>query len=312
MNHLFNDGLPEAILLAVSNDQYDPGESDYTPSSLNSAAYQRRLEKDTEAQLKHFKDSNQLKQYSNLLRQVQQPASKRIWALLGSAVHYMIELAGDKAEHLECEHRFYGTVKTLFGDSKIGAQIDILDTIKNAIFDMKVTSTYVFAGGIKPEWEAQLNVQRWCVWKESGRVVDSLNIVAIWKDWSLSRKHGVYPDSQCSNLEVNVWPMYVTEAWIREKVVERESAMQADSLDEVTPCSDVEVWAKPTKYAVTKPGASRAMKVFDVETEAIEYSSTKAEAFVKTRPGARTRCEGFCDVAYICPAFNAHKKEYSE
>ena len=46
MSRIINDGLPEAVYLAVCNDKYNPGTADYTPSSLNEPAYLRRLKKE--------------------------------------------------------------------------------------------------------------------------------------------------------------------------------------------------------------------------------------------------------------------------
>jgi hypothetical protein len=292
---IINDGLPEAIFLAVQNDKYDSGESDYTPSSLNSPAYQRRLEKDN-------KDK------------IVETASSRIWALLGSAVHYMIQLAGEKAKHFQCERRFYGTVQTPFGEKKIGAQVDVFDTIKKSLLDFKVTSTYVFGKGLKPEWISQLNIGLWCIWKNIGTLVDSLNIVCIWKDWSKNKQYGVYPVSPCSNLPIPVWSLEETERWIIERIVIHETAMASESIDDIEPCSEEETWAKPTKFAVMKVGQDRAKKVFDLEHEAQDFASEKddPQLFVKKRPGVRTRCKGYCSVSEFCPAYKAHKEEFGE
>lgn len=317
MNHIYNDGLPEAIFLAIKNDQYDPGDSDFTPSSLNAPAYQRRLESDMGKELKRLKATGLLERYDELLKKVEQPASAKIWALFGSAVHYIIQLAGEMSKHLICERRYYGTVQTLFGEKKIGSQIDIHDTVKNEIQDFKTSKTYVYerykAEGLKLEWESQLNIGRWCVWKETGKIVDTLNSVALWKDYSESRRGKVYPFSECSTLTARVWSLEETEDWIKRKVVEHESAMQSDSIDDVTPCSEEEVWAKPTKYAVTKPGSSRAYKVKDTMDEALEVLKDKPGYRIDVRKGVRTRCcRKWCSVCDICPAFKAHKEEFGE
>ena len=291
---IINDGLPEALYLALTNDQYDPGKSDYTPSSLNEPAYLRRLKKE-------FGD------------QVEEKASSRIWALLGSSVHYMIELAGEKATNTEVERRFYGTLGTARGDYTIGAQTDILDHDKNGIFDMKVTSAWAFGKGVKPEWESQLNVNRWCIWKETGQIVDNLNIVAIWRDWQASKaSQPNYPSSQSTLISVPVWSMGNTEDWIRTKVLEREQAMDEEQIADVTPCSPEEMWAKPDKWAVMKVGGHRALKLFEDEKAALAYTASKPDTYLHKRPGERTRCKGYCPVSKFCPVYNQHKGKYGE
>ena len=287
-----NDGMPEVIYKALCNDKYDPGDSDYTPSSLNEPAYLRRLKKE-------FGD------------QVEEPASSRVWALIGSSVHYMIELAEEGSSNTECERRFYGTIDTGFGPFKIGSQVDILDHDKNGIFDMKVTSSWSYGKGVKPEWESQLNVGRWCIFQETGQLVDNLNIVAIWRDWQMSKKDNPdYPSSQVSLIEVPVWDMGRTHKWIMEQVIDREIAMTQDSIADVLPCTEEEMWAKPSKWAVVKEKGGRATKVFDLERSALEYVSEKPQYIVEKRHGARTRCEGYCPVAKFCPSYQQHLKKF--
>ena len=281
---IINDGLPEPIYRVLQNDQYDPGESDYTTSSLNQPPYQRQL-------------------FRELGDQLTENASDKIWALLGSSVHYVIELAGEKIANYEAEHRYYGTVSTLFGDKKIGAQVDLLDTSSLTIYDMKCTSVYSAMGEPKDEWVQQLNVQRWCIWKHAGKVVNSLNIVGIWRDWSKSKvvtSHD-YPRQQCSIIEIPIWTFEQTEDWIRGRVTLHEEAKIETSANTTT-CSDEETWAKPTKWAAKKEGSSRATKLFDDEEPAVAFANSKG-LVVEERPGERTRCKNYCPASNLCPAY---------
>lgn len=294
---IINDGLPEPIFMALQNDKYDPGMADYTPSSLNQPAYQISL-------------GNRLPP-----EKITEPASSRIWALLGSAVHYMIELAGEQAKgRYTCEKRYYGTVDTLYGPKKIGAQIDLLDTFGNMrSYDMKVTSVYSAMKDPKADWVQQMNVGRWCIWKETGYIVNGLTIVGIWRDWVKTKVNtSNYPASQCGMIEIPLWDLDETERWIIQRVEEREYAKAAYRVEDVPPCTDEDVWAKPTKYAVMKPGGSRAVKLCDTETEALAVVGEKSGTFIEMRPGARTRCEGYCPVSSYCPAFADWKEKYAK
>lgn len=291
-DNVFNDGLPEPIFLAVSNDKYDPGRSDYTPSSLIAPAYQRKLIRENRDKIKI-------------------PASSRIWALLGSAVHYMIELAGEKAaETYECERRFYGEIDVPgYGIKTVGAQVDILQRAPTVeIHDMKTTGVYAAQKEAKDEWIQQLNLGRWCVFRETGILVEKLNIVGIWRDW---RKRDIgqpgYPQTQVSSIPLEVWSLDRTEAWIVERIIEREIAAE-QALEDALPCSREDMWAKPDKWAIKKPGGSRARKVCDDELEAV--NELKAGEFIEERPGERTRCAGYCDAANICPVWLAHRMKH--
>lgn len=288
---LINDGLPEPIFLALQNDKYTPGEADYTPSSLNQPVYQRKLIRE------HGRD-------------IEEPASGRIWALLGSAVHYMIELAGERSIDYICEKRYYGDIEITLGKFKIGAQVDIYDTsipLSHAIFDMKTTSAYSVQNGAKAEWEQQLNVQRWCIWKETGEVVKSLNIVAIVRDWHKSKLHEPgYPQKQVVTIPINVWTFEQTSNWIAGKVYYHESAKLVDP----EPCDEFDTWEKAGKWVVRKVGASRATRLYDTESDAKDDLDGRGKGFeMMERKGERIRCAGYCPVSSICPAWAKFQKE---
>ncbi len=291
---LINDGLPEPIFLALKNDKYDPGRADYTPSSLNQPAYQIAL-------------SQQLPP-----EKMQEPASSRIWALLGSAVHYMIELAGEEAKgRYECERRYYGTVNTdPYGIKVIGAQADIVDIEGKALYDMKTTSVYAIKDGAKPEWVSQLNVQRWAVFKETGLIIEKLYIVAILRDWTKTKAfESGYPKAQCVMIEIPIWELQETENWILGKVIERENAKASKRLHDIEPCSDEETWAKPTTFAIKKPGGARALKVCYSMEEAVSENGQRPGTTIEIRHGERTRCKAYCPCADHCPAYQAFLKE---
>jgi hypothetical protein len=283
--------VPDSLYKAICNDKYDKGEADYTPSSLNSPAYQKRLFHDFEDQL-------------------EEKASQAIWRLLGTAVHYIAELGAEQHDHIESERRFYGTIATKYGDKKIGAQVDVFDHSKNAIEDYKCTSVWSH-GKAKDEWIQQLNVGRWCVYEETGKVVEKLTIICIYRDWSArdAMMKPDYPKSQVALVDIPLWTHAQCEAWIREKVEEREAAMQAPTINDVIPCSDEDTWAKPTKYAVMKIGGSRATKVFESRASADEFAKSKGSDFyVDIRHGERTRCKGYCAGCKVCPAYQSHLK----
>jgi hypothetical protein len=75
--------------------------------------------------------------------------------------------------------------------------------------------------------------------------------------------------------------------------------------EELTHCTPEEMWEKPSKFAVMKPGAKRATKVFDSLADAEDFVS--GDMVIQLRPGERTRCERYCPVKEYCHQFKAYK-----
>lgn len=286
--------VPDSLYHAICNDRYNSGESDYTPSSLNQPAYQLRM-------YREHKDK------------LTENASACIWRLFGTAVHAIAEQGAEKVDHVESERRFYGTIGTAMGHFKIGSQVDVFDRKALGIEDYKVTSVWSH-GKQKDEWVSQLNVGRWCIYQETGILVEKLTIIAIYRDWSArdSAIKSDYPKAQVAEVFIPLWTLEYTEAWIRDKVEERERALRNPSIEDVTPCSDEEVWGSPSKFAVMMPGGSRALKVFDDSEEANGFSAVKKGSYVDERPGERKRCASYCAASEICPAYQAWKLKHGK
>ena len=67
-------------------------------------------------------------------------------------------------------------------------------------------------------------------------------------------------------------------------------------------CSDDETWKRSDAWAVKKKGLKRAMRVFDNEEKAIEFSVMQsASTEIEYRAGEAVRCNGnYCGVADFC------------
>jgi len=68
------------------------------------------------------------------------------------------------------------------------------------------------------------------------------------------------------------------------------------------------MWEKETTYAIKKEGGVRARSVHKTREEA-EAALTKGY-FLEVRPGERTRCQTFCQVAPFCEQFKKYKEEH--
>src|SRR3990167_5306958 len=111
--------LPEAIVRAARSDRYSRGRARMSVTQLIDSPRVQAL------RAKHRDD-------------MVEDVTDRIWALLGTAVHHLLEMgAGD--EHI-VEERLYTTVLgcTISG----GVDIQDLDGDKKGVIDYKVTSTW--------------------------------------------------------------------------------------------------------------------------------------------------------------------------
>lgn len=281
--------LPDIIARAVANDPYDPGETtDYSVTTLLKPAHQVMLERQHQDE-------------------ITEDVADRLWAMYGSAIHYIIERAENENDLIE--ERFYAEI-----DGKvISAQIDHYGLDTCAITDWKLTSAYkvkkALAGG-DHDWEAQLNVQRHLMLLRGYRV-DSLHIGAMvrdWSAWSWKTEEG-YPD-QIEYIEIPMWPDEKTVQYIKNRIV----AMENPEL-----CTREERWQPEPDYAVIKKGGSRPAKVESTFDAAATYAANKGWGgldadgkFLSTdyeiieREGPNRRCEGYCSVAPFCEFYKAN------
>lgn len=259
-------GLPEPLVNAVKNQAYSPGSSDITVTTLIQPPLIRKLRK----------------QYDS---EIEEDASDRIWALIGSATHGILENAF-KGSTARVEERVYAT---LLG-WKLGGQFDVLEG--STLSDYKITSVYSADGKI--EWEQQLNVLRWLLHKNNTQV-DKLQIIAIFRDWS---KHGIkknpdYPPSQVGVINIPVWTLEETEAYVKERIALHQ-------LEEPPMCNDEERWTTPEQWALMKKGGKRAIKLYPSQEGVI----LTPDQYWEHRPATHKRCEDYCSVSKFCPLWN--------
>lgn len=226
---------------------------------------------------------------------LEEDASDRIWALMGQIIHGVLESHADASDDL-IEHRMYADV----AGWTISGQLDRYDAATATLQDYKMTSVWEHVNGIKPEREAQLNILAWML-EQEGRKVDRIQIVAIYRDWSVSkaRNGGSYPQSQVAVHDVNLWTAEEQRVYIENRVAEHQNAEGAR-------CSSEDRWAKPTVWAVMKDGRKSAVKLHDSADQAQDHAANLGgKHYVVERPGEDTRCENYCSVAQWCPQRNS-------
>ena len=221
----------------------------------------------------------------------------RIWSLLGQAVHTILERA-NKSDVVE--ERLYADVSGW----KLSGQFDRMDLRDSCLDDYKCTSTYKVMMSDMVEWERQLNVLRWLA-IQNGYSVEKLRIIAILRDWRKSdaqHKAG-YPKQAVVTIDIPVWPLDETYAYIKERIALHQMAEQGELIG----CTDEERWYTGTTYALKKDGGKRAIKVYerkeDCEAQLVDGT------FIEERKGFYRRCEDYCEVANFCKQHQSSRVE---
>ena len=261
--------LPAAIVAAVQADPYEGG-GDISCTRLIDAPQIRVLGS------KH-KD------------EITVDVSERVFALMGQAVHTVLERAGLKEEGVIVEQRLFAEVNGW----QVSGQVDRMHIADGTLSDFKMTTVYKQHGS--DSWTRQLNVLRWLAHKNGFRI-DRLEVCAIFRDWrkTEAQRNPDYPQAAIQTITVPVWSLEDAEEYITERVYMHQAASRGESV----PCTDEERWFSGNQYALTKWGAKRATRV---SHDPREFGEVDFEQYsIEVRAGEFKRCEHYCDVREFC------------
>ena len=277
-------GIPETIVRAVADDEYDKGDSVLSVTQLISPP-----------RIVILQDLNK----DNLEVDV----IDRVPSLLGTAVHKIIEKGSKDIPGHIVEERLFATINGWKVSGAVDLQIDNGDGTW-AISDYKVTSVYSVLSD-KPEWEQQLNCYAHLARVAHGRNMTSLKIVAILRDWQRKQAEikADYPQGQIVIVDIPVWTPEQQEAYVTDRVALHQAARKAvDSGSDLDYCTDQERWVRGESWALVKEGRKSAVRLYDNETEASEAAAAAGAGHsVQHRPGSAVRCAGnYCLVSSWC------------
>lgn len=280
--------LPEPFINYTKKNEYSPGSSDITATTLIDSPKIGLLKR------KHYAE-------------VEEDISDRIMSLLGTAVHQILQ--DGAGEHDIVEERFYMDIH----GTKLGGQIDLMTPVEGGylVQDYKTTGAYSIQSNPngKKEWEEQLNIYA-ALAEENGVVVRGLEIVAIIRDWTAAgkKRSSNYPEHPVVRIPIPMW-----DSLDRVKFIEKRISIHKEANDQ-TPCTPEERWARAPKFAVHKRSMGslkqRATRVFDSIGDAGAFVlAGQGEQEIVERPGSSVRCEGnYCGVAEFCTQYQ-HTKE---
>lgn len=267
-------GLPDALVNAVKNDPYTGG-GDISVTKLIDSPQKRFL-------ARKFKEA------------VVEDVSERIWSLMGQAVHTVLERAQTSAL---VEKRLFAEVEGW----KLSGQFDRVHLADGVMQDWKVCSVYKAEGD--ESWTRQQNVLRWLA-AQNGITVDRLQVVAIFRDWKKSEasRKPEYPQQAVKVIDLPVWPLDETYAYISERVRLHQSAEAGQPVE----CTDDERWYSGTVYALKKIGGKRALRISRSRDE-LDIPGDGYE--IEERRGENRRCDSYCEVAPFCAQYQRLKGE---
>lgn len=230
--------------------------------------------------------------------EIVEDASDRLWALMGRAVHYILQ--SGETENVLVEE--YMTEEILPGVILSGSA-DLYTSEKGGtVADFKMTSawTIVYKSRFK-DWTAQLNSYAY-MFRKRGFPVHNGEIYAMLKDWNKNKAlaNHDYPQHNEYTLSVPIWSFADQHNQLVQRVQYMEETKKLSD-DQLPFCTPEERWEQPTVYAVMKEGRKSAVKLHDSEEAARKHIKELGEKhYLEVRPGKRTRCEEYCPVAKFC------------
>jgi hypothetical protein len=273
-------GVPEPLVTLASRQFYTKGKAQYSVTEIMAPPKIKRLRERFDGQIK-------------------QDVSDMLWNLLGSALHVVME-RGD-TDGWVMEERIFCEVDGVTISGAIDLQQETPEGI--VLIDYKFTSAWAVMQR-KEEWHQQLNMYKWLVETVKRKKVIGLKICALVRDFSRHETKEGYPKAPIEIVDIPMWDIVKTEAYVRERLnLHRDAKVAADFGDDLPPCSDEDRWQSETTYAVKRDGRKTAIRVFKSIDEATALAE-KEKGYVETRLGEPRRCTGnYCGVAEWCEQY---------
>jgi len=292
--------LPDTIMRAalIMNERYDKGNVERSVTQLIQPPRIDILRK------AHF-------------HEVEKDLSEEWWSLFGNAVHYILELG--KSPDMIAEQRLYAEIDGW----PISGKPDLIERHADNLYslgDYKVTTSYQLTkdeGGLKSEWEQQLNMLACLFAMNHQATFKELYIIAIVRDWQRKQAQAdlTYPAAPVVKIVAPIWTFAQQKAFLEERVRQHRNAEMLQDLGLPLPdCSPYERWSRADRYAVIRHGGKRAARVYDneeeAEADAKTRSTSKSMYEVEYRPGKSVRCAGnYCQCAEWCDQFARMRQE---
>lgn len=215
-----------------------------------------------------------------------------LYSLEGRALHHIIAQGKGDLPVVQ-EHR----MMVEYNGWEISGQFDVLYTDTRTLKDYKVSSVWSHILGGKQDHDEQLNFYAYLARRNELRV-DRLKVVMWFRDWMASQveRDKQYPPLKVIEHEIPMWPVDSQVLAFQAKVELHQKAMSGT----YPQCTAEERWARPDSWAVMKPGAKKAYRVFEEQALAHPMAASMSGYEVVYRPGENVRCARYCPVMQFC------------
>lgn len=237
--------------------------------------------------------------------EVEVDVADRIWMLMGTAVHAVIEQAAlasnpeDRASYGIVEER----LSAMVDGWELSGKPDLI--ADGEIWDWKFVSVWSTRDGVKPSWVQAANGYRWLKAQLEGNVAPSgLKVGVIYRDWlesAAKREPKTYPSNAVEVFDIRPYPLEEVERVIRARVRLHQEAAAGNIPD----CTSEERWARPDIWRVKARGRKVAVRggVHYNEADAQRMAKSKgSDHYVEHTKGESKRCNPkYCPVVKWCP-----------
>lgn len=225
--------------------------------------------------------------------------SERLWALFGTAIHYVLDKGDDKNVLKEEK------LEAIVAGKKLTGIADHFDG--KIISDWKFTSAWaVVYESSYADFEKQLNCYAF-MYTLLGFHIEAIQACLLLKDWSRmkAKEDPHYPQCQMKIVPLKLWTEAEQKAYIKERIIGLERYKDTPD-DKIPECTPEQRWHKDDKWAVMKGKNKRATRVLDTEEEAHRYlEGNEGPYVIKYRPGKDTKCIDYCDCNTFCNYWKA-------
>jgi len=168
----------------------------------------------------------------------------------------------------------------------------------------------------KTSWKLQQNIYA-AMLRSIGYEVESIEIVAIVKDWSKMKlmTSKDYPKSPIVIIPLEVGDNDKVIDYIGKRVLIHQRAEQGEKI----PCTKTDRWAKEDTFAVKKIGGKKALRNFPSKKMAESFINENnfkypegQGLFIEFRPAESFRCKNYCSMSSVCPQYKAELEATAE
>jgi hypothetical protein len=205
------------------------------------------------------------------------------------------------------------TLSQKYGDMVLSGTFDYFDVKNGILWDYKLCSVHMF---LHPEarrsWRAQTNIYAEMI-MEMGYVVKEAKICAIFRDFDkhAGKRNPDYPQRAIMEIPVELQPREAIKKYILERV---RIHKEAETAEELIPCTGAERWSSADTWAVMVEGGKRSVSPNHISLSSAEawisenkFNFLKKRLYPQLRPGESKKCS-FCSVREFCDQYKLLNK----